>query len=77
MPTHTCFLCGKQFQFGPRAYLGRRVEAWDIAICNDCHARTSGGIVPGIYPHLVEHLKARGITPEYDDHGWIRWPLAD
>jgi hypothetical protein len=77
MPMRKCFLCGRQFQFGPNAYLGSAVKAWDIMVCNDCHASQRGGIVPAIYPHLIEHLKARGIKPEYDDHGWIRWPLPD
>lgn len=75
MPTCTCFLCGSHFQFGPRVYLGKQVKAWEIMVCNDCHASQRGGIVPAIYPHLVKHLNARGIRPEYDAHGWICWPL--
>ena len=73
MPTHKCFLCRRPFQFGPQN--GMQVKAWKIWVCNDCHASQRGGIVPDLYPHLVEHLKAREITPDYDDHGWIRWPL--
>ena len=67
--------CGNRFQFGPQTYLGMQVKAWDIMVCNDCHAAQRGGIVPALYPQLVEHLKARGIRPDYDDHRWIRWPL--
>jgi hypothetical protein len=53
------------------------VKAWDIAVCGECYASQRGGIVPRVYPHLIEHLKGRGIEPEYDAHGWIRWPLPD
>ena len=77
MPTRKCFLCGGEFQSGPRAHLGRQVKAWDIAVCDECYASQRGGIVPHVHPRLVEHLKARGIEPEYDAHGWIRWPLPD
>jgi hypothetical protein len=77
MPMRTCFLCGRQFKFRPNVYLGSPVKAWDILVCNDCRASQRGGIVPAVYPQLVEHLKARNIKPEYDDHGWIRWPLSD
>ena len=75
MPTDKCFLCERQFRLGRQAYRGMQVRAWDIWVCNDCHASQRGGIVPAIHPHLVEHLKAQGITPDHDDHGWIRWPL--
>ena len=75
MPTRKCFLCRRQFQFGPQTRAGMSVKAWDITVCNDCHSRQRGGIVPDLYPHLVEHLKTRGIAADYDDHGWIRWPL--
>jgi hypothetical protein len=75
MPTCKCFLCGKEFKFGPQTSEGMQVKAWDIMVCGDCHASQRGGIVPALYPHLIEHLTARGITPDYDDHGWIRWPL--
>jgi hypothetical protein len=77
MSTRKCFLCGGQFQFGPQAYLGTEVKPWGIMVCNDCRASQRGGIVPALYPHLIEHLKARGVEPEYDDHGWVRWPMSN
>jgi hypothetical protein len=36
MPIYECFLCDEPF--GPRAYLGKRVRAWDIMVCNECLA---------------------------------------
>ncbi len=46
-------------------------------VCNGCGASQRGGIVPAFYPHLIEHLEARGIAPDYDDHGWVRWPMSN
>jgi len=74
MSTYKCFLCGGQFQFGPNAYLGKPVPAWDIMVCNNCHAWNRDGIVPETYPHLVEHLEARGTRPEKNAEGRILWP---
>jgi hypothetical protein len=39
------------------------VQPWDITVCGGCHASQRGGIVPALYPHLIEHLKARDLAP--------------
>ena len=72
----TCFLC-QGSQFGPHAYNGRWIRAWNIVVCNGCLDGNYDGIVPGTYPHLLDYLKARGIEPQYNDQGWIRWPLPN
>lgn len=77
MAMRECFLYGRKFQFEPNAYLGKRVKAWDVTVRNDCYAAQRGGIVPTVYPHLAEHLQARGVTLEYDEQGGIRWPLPN
>jgi hypothetical protein len=74
MPMYECFLCDNPFEFGMRAYLGKRVRAWDIMVCNECLAVNHDGVVPETYPHLAVHLEVRGIQPEKDAEGCILWP---
>jgi hypothetical protein len=54
-----------------------QVKVWGIWVCNDCYAAQRGGIVSALHPNLVEHLKAKAITADYDDHGWICRSLED
>jgi hypothetical protein len=74
MPMYECFLCDNPFEFGTRAYLGKRARAWDIMVCNGCLAVNRDGVVAEIYPHLAVHLEVRGIQPEKDAEGCILWP---
>jgi len=69
-----CFLCLRQFQFGPSIYDGERVHAWDIMVCSICLSGNHDGIVPSTYPRLITHLEARGIQPKTNARGWICWP---
>jgi hypothetical protein len=74
MPMYECFLCDDPFEFGTQTYLGKRVRAWDIMVCNECLAANHHGIVPESYPHLIAHLEVRGIRPEKNAEGCILWP---
>lgn len=69
-----CFLCKGKFAFGPHVYRGDKVNEWDIWVCSACRNANYDGIVPVVHPHLVEHLKARGIEPNLTAEGWICWP---
>ena len=69
-----CFLCKSAFQFGPHRYEGCRVPAWDIMICNICRSANWDGVVPGSFPHLIEHLEKRGIDYQLNDKGWFSIP---
>jgi len=42
-----CGLCGREFQFGPHRYDGRRISAWDVMACDVCLKTNSDGVVPG------------------------------
>lgn len=69
-----CFLCRQPFRFGPHEYRGRRIPPWDIMVCEICFQGNWDGIVPTTHPHLLEHLKVRGIKVGLNAKGWIDWP---
>lgn len=69
-----CFLCKQKFQFGPHAYDGRYISAWKISICHTCSSGNWDGIVPGTYPHLMQHLAASGIVATLNAKGWLDIP---
>src|ERR1700704_721238 len=59
-----CFLCKRQFQFGAHVYEGDRVRDWDVMVCHRCRRANYEGIVPAVHPHLIAHLKRKGIKAE-------------
>lgn len=48
LPRHMvpCFLCKREFQFGPNRYPGRGVGVWDIRICDPCETMNHDGSRP-------------------------------
>jgi hypothetical protein len=70
----TCFLCRDEFQFGPHVYGGKWIRAWGTSVCGGCVSGSHDGMVPRTVPHLLDHLKARAIEPQYNASGWISWP---
>ena len=73
-PLHTCFLCEKGFQFGPRRYDGRAIPVWDIGVCDLCFKGNHDGLVPDQHPRLVSRLRERGIPLTKNARGWLAWP---
>jgi len=71
---YKCFICNSQFQFGPHAYNGRAVNAWDIMVCTTCYNANHDGIVPATHQRLLDHLRSKGIEPKLNASGWIDWP---
>lgn len=69
-----CFLCKRQFQFGPQLYKGTVVKEWKIIVCDICYKANWDGIVPRTYPHLLHHLRLMDIEPQPNAKGWIDWP---
>jgi hypothetical protein len=70
---YDCFLCSGRFQFCLGRYAGKPINAWDIMVCESCYRANHDGIVPGTYPHLIEHLKSRGMAVAPNAKGWIDW----
>jgi hypothetical protein len=68
----TCILCQQQFRFGPHAYDGRYIREWDDMICRSCDGGNHDGIVADA--EFLARLEAKGITPEYNDRGWVVIP---
>jgi hypothetical protein len=69
-----CFLCRQRFRGAPHRYEARRVQAWDILVCDVCYRGNWDGIIPGRFPHLEEYLRARGIEIELNARGNIELP---
>jgi hypothetical protein len=69
-----CFLCEREFQFGPHVYDGEPIPAWGINVCRTCRDSNWDGLVPALHPRLIEHLKAQGIEIDLNEKGWINWP---
>lgn len=72
--TYDCFLCGRKFQFSKGRYDGLYIRAWEIMVCRACHAGNWDGIVPSTYPHLIKHLREKGVDTPLNGRGWIPWP---
>ncbi|MDZ4693424.1 hypothetical protein [Terricaulis sp.] len=68
----TCILCQQDFRFGPNAYDGRYVRAWDDMICRSCDDGNHDGIVAD--DSFLARLDAKGVTPEINDSGWVVIP---
>ncbi len=79
MPAHkimiSCFLCDREFQFGPHRYEGRAIAPWgSIPICDACLAGNHDGIVLERHPKLKAHLEERGISITLNKKGWLDIP---
>lgn len=69
-----CFLCKTEFQTGPHIWEGRKIQAWDVMICDRCRSKNEEGILPDRFPHLIQHLKDKGIPVRLNVSGWINIP---
>lgn len=69
-----CFLCRRNFQFGPHVYDGKPVKSWNIMVCNRCLRANWDGIVIEGHPRLAAHLEGLGIKIERNAKGWVNWP---
>lgn len=72
---YECFLCGRDFQFGPHVYDGKHIGPWNIQVCRGCYQGNWDGIVIEGRPKLVEHLKSLGIEIKRNARGWVDWPV--
>jgi hypothetical protein len=69
-----CFLCKRPFEFGPPRSEGRRIDEWNVMVCYSCRTANWDGIPPLSYPHLIDHLRWRGIDIQLNRFGRISWP---
>ena len=74
-----CFLTDSigahQFQFGPHAYNGRKINPWGgIMICDKCEGANWDGIVLEMHPMLAAHLQKIGVNPVMNAKGWLPIP---
>jgi hypothetical protein len=70
-----CDLCGGQFQFGPHAYNGSFVSAYQMSVCNICLSSHSDGISP-LFEKLFEaHFQKHNLPrPKRNQRGWYPGP---
>lgn len=69
-----CFLCERQFQYGPHRYAGRSVGAWKVLVCENCEKMNWDGLVPDRHPRLIRHLKETGVEVQPNERGWLPIP---
>ena len=74
IPKYECLLCGGTVLMGGGIWEGVPVNAWELVVCDTCKAANHDGIMPGTYPQLEAHLKAKGITPSRNERGFYNWP---
>ncbi len=66
IPHETCVVCERPFSFGRHRYEGRWAHQWRSAICKSCDAGNADFVAPAIQPGLVDRLKKRGATLQFD-----------
>src|SRR4029077_20110647 len=65
-----CDLCGERFQYGPVAYFGTYVPAYQVMVCHRCYAANWDGWALKLDQTVTRNLKAKGIRiPERDTKG--------
>lgn len=70
----SCFLCREPFRPGLGKYDGRRIEKWQIDVCNLCLKTSAGGLAPASNRKLIDHLQSLRIPVRLNERGWIDWP---
>ena len=70
VPTYPCFVCGTYFKMGHGAWHGTYIAAWKLTVCDACHS--ADGIVPDA--SVLTALAAAGVTPTYNEDGYVAWP---
>jgi len=67
-----CFVCGQEFQYGPRRYAGKFIPRYQILACEVCYGAAWDGWGPGAEAKILTHLEAKGIpVPPRNDKGWL------
>jgi hypothetical protein len=67
-----CFMCDRDFQWGPHIYEGRRIPKYDIDVCNTCYQANWDGWAPHLEKKLIRYLKEKGLPiPERNAKGWL------
>lgn len=69
-----CFLCRRDFQFGPHRYAGRSIKQWRIKLCDMCLSSNHDGVVLEQHPRLRAHLKREGVAIVLNAKGWLDIP---
>ncbi len=69
-----CELCGREFQFGPHRYAGRKVVSWNIMICETCDQMNHDGLDPHRHPELMRRLQAERVALRRLPGGFIAIP---
>jgi hypothetical protein len=67
-----CDLCGERFQYGPVAYFGTYVPAYQVMVCHRCYAANWDGWALKLDETVTRNLKAKGLRiPERNTKGLL------
>jgi hypothetical protein len=58
-----CPICDETFRYGPDAYEGQYILAYEITTCSICYKGYWDGWGGFAEPVILAHLKAKGIEP--------------
>jgi len=68
----SCFLCGRNFQFGPSRYDGSFIPKYQFIVCQYCYLTAWDGWGPAWEPKILEHLEKNGLeVPTRDKDGLL------
>ena len=67
-----CPLCAAHFKWGPHRFDGRKIEPYDIIVCNACWQRSWSGWGQPLDKGILQHLTERGLPiPERNERGLL------
>ena len=70
--THTCFICGRNYQFGPNRYDGKYLDAYSMNVCLNCFSANHDGWSPVYEGKILEHLARESLpSPERNQKGLL------
>ena len=58
--TYHCAACGKAVQMGPHRYEGKWNSAYQITVCDSCHAGNWDGWAPHLEARVTKELLSGG-----------------
>jgi hypothetical protein len=67
-----CDVSGREFQFGPHRYEGRRNQTYEIMVCSTCHEANWDGWAPHCEERVTRRLIEQGLAmPARNAKGWL------
>ncbi len=67
-----CFLCGREFDFGPHVYDGKFLSSYKISLCMNCYNSNYDGYAANNGNKIIKHLTSMNLdVPELNSKGLL------